>query len=89
MGGIKKMATKNSRGWIWSQKEKEDAKVWKTWVRNQSKKLKEQVRRFKEFVTDFAEEAANVAQDFLSAANTLLEIDVRCSGRKYQPVSLY
>lgn len=81
------MALLSKDGWIWTPEEKATIRTWKPRVRRQRDKLLEQVRRFREYIPAFTDEAAKIAQPFLDEADTLLYLDGRTHGRKYQKYS--
>ena len=81
------MATKTTRGWEWTPRERESIKVWQGQVRTNSARMGEQVRRFKDAVPQFAGEAATLADPVLQLADQLLTLDGRRHGRKYQQLS--
>lgn len=81
------MATREHKGWIWTQEEKQWIKTWERDVQTQYRRLIEQVERFQKAVPGFLEEAAKTAQPFLAEAEGLLTFAQGAARRKYQQLS--
>jgi hypothetical protein len=82
-----KMATQETRGWIWTQQEKDSVTTWKTEVRKHQNRIAEQTKRFRESVPEYASEAAAVSKPFLDLAQELVTFTEGVQRRKYQPFS--
>jgi len=81
------MADKQTgRGWEWTDEEREACKVWRQRLAKLHDKVSSLVRDSKEHLPQFSAAAERAAQPFLRQAAELIALDVRRSGRKWQPI---
>lgn len=82
------MATRESRGWVWTDSERESIKTWQRKLQNRHDTLViEQLRRYQRDLPQFVADAEAAAKPFLDACRPLLALNGRRAGRKFQAIS--
>ena len=82
------MAIKEKRGWVWDLKEKDWINIWKGDLQIKYNYVSVQLERFNEMLPKHYEEALKSSNSFIRAAKSLLSLDGRFKGRKYNSMSL-
>lgn len=85
--GESSMASKEPKGWVWTDEEKASTKSWKRRLRTNHDKIAEQLRRFQHSLPALADEAGEAARPVLERARPLLDLVGAIERRRYQGLS--